>query len=856
MANEIHGTSKKDTLFGKEYEQNDIWGHEGNDKLWGGTLDDVIFGGYGNDKIYAFGGSDILVGGPGKDKIYGSYFEDDVYSVYMGNFDQYKIKIKKKKTNINVKSQFSSTLNDGKDILRNDITHLMFADGIYDIQSRSFEPRDSSPGPTPTPDPTPAPTPEPTPAPTPEPTPEPIPQPEVLPPQAPPTDRGPQNFWDFEPLWPSEWAHLNYGQALNSQPPGTIGSDAKVTVTYGGLSDAYAYVDNLNDGANIIGIVDSGVRYTHRDLAPNMLLGRGYDFGDKDNDPMDIDGHGTHVAGIAAAAINQYGIIGSNPIAKIIPVKIAPDSDPEARSSIYNMWRGVEHAILKGAKVVNLSYGSQREPNSTEYQAYKELGEYYDALITMSAGNDSEYVTDTGYSAYPASYNLPNIISVGSTQQANYLSTFSNHGPAVNVFAPGSNINSTWKENDTSYRYLQGTSMAAPLVAGIISAYWARFPELDYYQVRERLLTTYTDVGIVDMHMMFYDERFEISATQSDLSLPATSDSPFASSSSDLILATIDSSTRPLFEPTENVEREFEYDQQLENLKPLITLENLDNFSDDELNVELIASLKGEFKKRERRAGKILRKVNRDKGLFAGIDTFDTNTLYSIGLFDLDSNTISAVDKRAILKHLLEKGWVTGFDINVKVKAPITYGGDLLADDQQGPSVGTTTDYPKGVDPSDYDYSIFFGNLDNYVHEIPASNFIATGKGDDTINGGDGNDLLIGDRGNDIINGGQGVDDLRGKKGNDIFDGGLGNDYIRTGKGIDIIALSEGTDTVTDLDIRADIIDGLLNFEYEITESEDSLIVSVDNELSSGLILNGLNADDFYKYIEIQENVA
>ena len=169
MVNEIHGTSKTDTLFGKEYDQNDIWGYGGKDKLWGGTLDDVIFGGYGNDKIYAFGGSDILVGGPGKDKIYGSYFEDNVYSVYMGDFDQYKIKIKKKKTTINVKSQFSSTLNDGKDILRNDVTHLMFADGIYDIQSRNFEPRDSSPGPTPTPEPTPAPTPAPTPEPTPAP---------------------------------------------------------------------------------------------------------------------------------------------------------------------------------------------------------------------------------------------------------------------------------------------------------------------------------------------------------------------------------------------------------------------------------------------------------------------------------------------------------------------------------------------------------------------------------------------------------------------------------------------------------------------------------------------------------------
>ncbi|HON07973.1 MAG TPA: S8 family peptidase, partial [Verrucomicrobiota bacterium] len=250
----------------------------------------------------------------------------------------------------------------------------------------------------------------------------------------------------------------------------------------------------LNSASNIIvAIIDSGIRYTHEDLASNMWINPGEipDNGiDDDNngyvddihginaidgasnpgDPFDDYGHGTHVAGIiGAVGNNQKGIAGVAWKVQIMSLKFIDSTNNGYLSDAVEC---INYAINKGAKIINASWGSTNYSSTlqTAFNKARSAG----IIVVVSSGNDSRNNDITP--SYPASYNLDNIISVLATDFNDEIADYSNYGAtSVDVGAPGSSIISTFFLNDSSYIYLSGTSMSSPHVAGICALGWARF---------------------------------------------------------------------------------------------------------------------------------------------------------------------------------------------------------------------------------------------------------------------------------------------------------------------------------------------------------------------------------------------
>jgi subtilisin len=202
-----------------------------------------------------------------------------------------------------------------------------------------------------------------------------------------------------------------------------------------------------------IAVLDTGIDYHHPDLAPNYK--GGYDFINSDSDPMDDNGHGTHVAGILAAARDGRGIVGAAPDAQIYAIKV---SDERGRGSFSGLIEGINWAIENGMDIVTMSItgegGSKALAKAVEI-AYDE----HNIALVAAVGNGN------GNVLYPAAYEQ--VIGVGSVNKDNTLSSFSMTGSDVELVAPGSGIKSA--AIGGGYRIMSGTSMATPLVAGAIA---------------------------------------------------------------------------------------------------------------------------------------------------------------------------------------------------------------------------------------------------------------------------------------------------------------------------------------------------------------------------------------------------
>lgn len=189
----------------------------------------------------------------------------------------------------------------------------------------------------------------------------------------------------------------------------------------------------------VVAVLDTGVDYNHPDLAASMwndpTTGAvGYDFVNNDADPMDDVGHGTHVAGIIAAALNGEGVAGVAPGVKVMAVK-AGDVFGLSTTAIIS---GIEYAASHGAKVVNMSFGG----GSYDQYQYDAIKAHPDILFVAAAGNEANNNDTAPF--YPASYALPNIVAVAALAQNGALTSFSNYGPtSVGLAAPDENINST-----------------------------------------------------------------------------------------------------------------------------------------------------------------------------------------------------------------------------------------------------------------------------------------------------------------------------------------------------------------------------------------------------------------------------
>ncbi len=259
----------------------------------------------------------------------------------------------------------------------------------------------------------------------------------------------------------------------------------------------------LTGDANfIIAVIDSGVQWNHPDLDANIWSNtdeipgngidddgngyiddvRGWDFYDNDNDPMDLEGHGTHVAGtIAAEGNNNQGVVGVLWDAQIMPIRFLGPNGGFTSDAVLS----VNYAVANGATISNNSWGGGGF-STTLFNAIANA-RANDHLFVAAAGNSN--VNTDASPHYPSSYNLDNIISVAATTNRDARASFSNYGAtSVDIGAPGQDIASTYINN--GYVWNSGTSMASPHVAGVAAAVRIQNPSWTYAQVRDRLYAT------------------------------------------------------------------------------------------------------------------------------------------------------------------------------------------------------------------------------------------------------------------------------------------------------------------------------------------------------------------------------
>ena len=263
----------------------------------------------------------------------------------------------------------------------------------------------------------------------------------------------------------------------------------------------------INTGTGIkIGIIDSGINYNHPDLNANYR--GGYDFYYYDNNPMDVYGHGTHVAGTACAEDNNngtkdkkgnplYGVVGVAPNCDLYALRVLSDSgvgywsdiiaavDWSTGGLIYlpGYWDvpvGAPEEPIQGVKmdVINLSLGKDAYPGTIVEQAFNNA-EASGVVIVAAAGNSGNTAGTGDNVIYPAKF--ASVIAVTATDSADKRASFSSTGSKVELAAPGVSVYSTWNDNTSysapqpkcnrsgggCYKYGSGTSMASPHVAGV-----------------------------------------------------------------------------------------------------------------------------------------------------------------------------------------------------------------------------------------------------------------------------------------------------------------------------------------------------------------------------------------------------
>jgi subtilisin family serine protease len=207
----------------------------------------------------------------------------------------------------------------------------------------------------------------------------------------------------------------------------------------------------------------------------------GWDYANNDNNPMDDNGHGTHVTGtIGAVGNNGIGVAGVDWNVQIMPLKfLGADGSGFLSGAVSALYYAVAH----GARVSNNSYGG-----ATYYagMAMAIADARAAGHIVVAAAGNSGGNNDVSPS-YPASYNYDNVLAVAATDRNNQLASFSNYGSTVELAAPGVSILSTTP--NSSYAYYSGTSMATPHVTGAVALLWDLHPDWSYGQVINRILS-------------------------------------------------------------------------------------------------------------------------------------------------------------------------------------------------------------------------------------------------------------------------------------------------------------------------------------------------------------------------------
>lgn len=292
---------------------------------------------------------------------------------------------------------------------------------------------------------------------------------------------------------------VDFDYIYENQDEGTATVDSNVPTTVAEyqtqtkIDKAWKWMEDNNhtpggDSSVVVAVIDTGVDYDHIDLKQNIWINTdeipnngidddqngyvddyyGWNFVGNNNDPMDDNGHGTHVAGIIGAANNDIGVTGVAYNCKIMPVKAGNSSGYFNNSDIAS---AITYAYMNGADVINMSFGGTSMTMAVQ-DALEQA--YTTSFLVAAAGNDGLPNEPHPYSldyetVYPAS--LPYVDGVMSVNANNVMSSFTNWDPykenkiEYECMAPGEAIQSTFPGN--RYASLSGTSMAAPVVSGI-----------------------------------------------------------------------------------------------------------------------------------------------------------------------------------------------------------------------------------------------------------------------------------------------------------------------------------------------------------------------------------------------------
>ncbi|MCB0338106.1 MAG: S8 family serine peptidase [Bdellovibrionales bacterium] len=250
----------------------------------------------------------------------------------------------------------------------------------------------------------------------------------------------------------------------------------------------------------VVAIADTGVQLNHQDLVANLwtnedeIPNNGID--DDQNgyvddihganvitgsgNPSDDHGHGTHVSGIVGAkGNNSLGVAGVNWNVKLMGVKFLGSS---GSGTLYNAVKALDYARENGAQIINASFGSpsQSEILRDAIQRLQDAG----ILLVVAAGNSG--TNNDTKPQYPANYSFDNLLSVAAIDSKGKIASFSNFGNSVHIAAPGVGVASTYI--GTQYALMSGTSMAAPMVTGLLALLKANQPSLSHVQLRDLIL--------------------------------------------------------------------------------------------------------------------------------------------------------------------------------------------------------------------------------------------------------------------------------------------------------------------------------------------------------------------------------
>ena len=293
-----------------------------------------------------------------------------------------------------------------------------------------------------------------------------------------------------DPRFSEQWALANDGAR-----GGTKGADISALAAWAVTTGS----DNV-----VVAVLDSGVDYTHSDLASNMWvrpasvspyedreLGtiqdvNGYNALENGADPMDDNGHGTHCAGIIGAeGGNDIGITGVNWKVQIMPLKFM---NAGGFGTTKDAIEAINYVIDRkkagvNVRVISASWGSTQRSRALEDVIRKA----YEADILFVAASGNATTNNDRNPHYPSSYNVPNVISVAALDRNDQLASFSNYGvKSVAIAAPGVDILSTWLGND--YEEKSGTSMATPVVAGVAALIASNNPNISVDDLKKRVL--------------------------------------------------------------------------------------------------------------------------------------------------------------------------------------------------------------------------------------------------------------------------------------------------------------------------------------------------------------------------------